>query len=209
MDASSRRLRALITGASSGIGRELAGLFARDGYDLVLTARDGAALESLAASLRAAHGVDARVLVEDLSLPGSASRIVAALATEDLAVDVLVNNAGAGRLGLFLDSDLDCELGMMQLNMVSLVELTKPLARAMAKRGSGRILNVSSMGAFQPGPHMAIYYATKAFVQSFSEAIGEELRNSGVTVTALSPGPVRTAFTARAGVPMSGGCVAP
>jgi len=191
---------ALVTGASSGIGREFALQLAARGHDLVLAARNAAALESLAAELRAGHGVEAVTVVTDLSLPGAGTALAAEVAGRGLTVDVLVNNAGLGLGGAFAENDPAALTGMVQLNVVALTELTRALLPGMLARGRGRVLNVASTAAFQPGPLMAAYYATKAYVLSLSEALSEEVRGSGVTVTCLCPGPTRTAFEDRAGV---------
>jgi short-subunit dehydrogenase len=189
---------ALITGASSGIGLDLAKLFARDGHDVVLVARRVDKLHELAAALEAEFHVKATVIASDLAKPHAAPEIVAALCVASIDVDVLVNNAGFGIGGAFVTTDAAAELDMIQVNVVAVVELTKLLLPAMVSRGRGRVLNVASTAAFLPGPLMAIYYATKAFVLSFSEAIADELRDTGVTVTALCPGATETGFAATA-----------
>ncbi len=181
---------ALITGASSGIGLELARILARERYDLVLVARNGQRLEEIAAELKPAK---VQTIQKDLTLAGATEDIHRAIAK----VDVLVNNAGYTVFGKFAETPLADELNMMQLNMTALVVLTKLYVPGMIAAGSGRILNVASTAAFQPGPLMAIYYATKAFVLSFSEAIGNELEGTGVTVTALCPGPTASGFQER------------
>jgi len=181
---------ALITGASSGIGLDLAHLFAADGHDVVLVARSEGKLRDLARELEAKHGVKAHVLVADLA-KSAAPREVFERAP---AVDILVNNAGYGLTGKFAETELQTELDMIQVNIAALTPLTKLFLPPMLQRGRGRILNVASTAAFQPGPLMAVYYATKAYVLSFSDAIGEELRGTGVTVTALCPGPTATGF---------------
>ena len=186
---------ALITGASSGIGADLARLFARDGYDVVLVARSEEKLREVAEGIGKEHaGVTARVIVADLARPDAARDVVDALG--GLPIDALVNNAGYGVAGPFVETDVRSELEMIQVNVVALTHLTKLLAPGMVARKRGRILNVSSTAAFQPGPLMAVYYATKAYVLSVSEALAEELRGSGVTVTALCPGPTATGFAA-------------
>jgi short-subunit dehydrogenase len=187
----------LITGASSGIGLELARVFAREGYELVLTARGGPRLEQIAAELKPAA---VKVIAKDLALPDAPLEIH----REVPKVDVLVNNAGFGVFGKFEGTPLPEELGMMQVNMTALVVLTKLYLPGMIAAGKGRILNVASTAAFQPGPLMAIYYATKAFVLSFSEAIGNELDGTGVTVTALCPGPTISGFQERGKMQNSG-----
>ncbi len=192
------RPTALITGASSGIGAALARIFARNGYSLVVVARGEAALQTLAGELRQAHGIAVTVLPKDLAQASAPAELAAEIAARGLQIDVLVNNAGFATYGAFAELDLQAELDMMQVNMVTLTHLTKLLLPGMIARRSGKILNVASTAAFQPGPLMAVYYATKAYVLSFSEALAEELRDSGVGVTALCPGPTRTGFQDRA-----------
>ncbi len=187
---------ALVTGASGGIGEALGRRLAADGHDLVLAARSADKLSVLADQLIADHGIAVDVIASDLSQPGAAAALVAAL--EGRAIDVLVNNAGVGLYGPFIESDPGQLAAMLQLNMVSLAELTRALVPAMVARGSGRVLQVASTAAFFPGPLMAGYYATKAFVLSLSEALAHELRGTGVTVTALCPGPIATGFQAGA-----------
>jgi short-subunit dehydrogenase len=178
---------ALITGASSGIGLELARLFARDNYDLVLVARSEAKMRELGDELAKQHGTKTTVIPADLSKADAAQTVVDALRAQSIDIEVLVNNAGLGRVGPFAATELAPELEMIQVNIVALVQLTKLLLPAMVARKSGAVLNVASTAAFQPGPLM-----------SFSEAIADELRNSGVTVTALCPGPTQTGFAAAA-----------
>lgn len=189
---------ALISGASGGIGYELSKLFAADGYNLVLVARSEQKLEEIAANLSKTYGVNAVALAKDLSDPASPDEVFAALETQSTTIDVLVNNAGFGVHGPFAETDLAEELSMLQLNAVSLTHLTKLFLPGMIERGWGRILNVGSTGSFQPGPLMAVYCASKAYVLNFSEAIGEELKGTGVSVTALCPGVTRTGFQTRA-----------
>jgi short-subunit dehydrogenase len=186
----------LITGASSGIGLELAKRFAADGCRLVLVARNRQALHSLADELRQAHGVEARVLTADLALPETPARLFSELHAAGTTVDVLVNNAGFGAHGQFATLPLQPQVEMVQVNVMVLINLAKLFLPGMVKRGRGGVLNVGSTAGFQPGPGMAVYYATKAFVLSFSEAIAEELAGTGVTVTALCPGPTATNFAA-------------
>jgi short-subunit dehydrogenase len=202
MNAARERGRpvALITGASQGIGYELAKCFAGDGHDLVLVARDPRRLENAAAEISAAFGVEARPIALDLSKAEDARRLIEQLEGSGIAIDVLVNNAGFGLYGEFASSDLQSDLEMMRLNMESLAVLTRLFLPQMLERGRGRILNVGSTAGFQPGPLMALYYASKAFVLSFSEALANELRGSGVSVCVLCPGPTRTGFQDRAGI---------
>lgn len=184
----------LITGASSGIGRELARLFAADGSELILVARREEKLRELAAELKTRHGAECLIIPSDLTRPGAALQLIAAIQAAGKSVDVLVNNAGFGQFGKFAEISLERQLNMIQLNVASLVELTHLCLPEMLRRKRGSVLNLGSTASFQPGPNCAIYYATKAFVLSFSEAIWKELRGSGVCVTCLCPGPTRTGF---------------
>lgn len=190
----------LVTGASGGIGVEIARLAAADGHDLVLVARSGDALEAVAAELRAKHGVGVSIFALDLSDHASVPRLVAALDDRRIAIDVLVNNAGVGKLGAFATMDPAAIDGMVALNVAAVTALARALLPGMVARKHGRILNVASTAAFQPGPLMAVYYATKAYVMHWSLALSDELRGSGVTVTCLCPGPTRTGFQATAGM---------
>jgi short-subunit dehydrogenase len=189
---------ALVTGASSGIGLELARVLAREGHDLVLVARREPELAALADELRTRYGADSTVVSADLSLPGGAKDVFDAVTAADREVDVLVNNAGVGGHGRFAETDAAVEQRMLAVNVVALTDMTKRFLPAMVARGSGRILNVASTAAFQPGPFMAVYYATKAYVLSFTEALAEELSGTGVTATVLCPGVVPTGFQAAA-----------
>jgi short-subunit dehydrogenase len=193
-----RRPTALVTGASGGIGEALARRLAARGHDVVLVARNAERLETVARAIASRHGVSALALSRDLSDPRAPEDIHRTIAERGIQVDVLVNNAGFGGYGLFQDSDLKHELEMIQVNVTALVHLSKLFIRDMVARGGGRVLNVSSTAAYQPGPLQPVYYATKAFVQSFSEAIDNGLRGTGVRVTTLVPGPSATAFHARA-----------
>lgn len=186
---------ALITGASSGIGLELARLFAADRFNLILVARNQQRLDQLSAELIAAHGVQCRVLAADLSQPGAAHQIFDSV--KELPVSVLVNNAGLGYYGDFADQPLARHSEVMQVNMTALVELTHLFLQPMRSRRSGKILNVASTAAFQPGPCINVYYASKAFVHSFSYALAQELEDSGIVVTALCPGTTHTEFFSR------------
>lgn len=188
---------ALITGASSGIGKALAGEFAQDGYDLVLAARSVDKMQALADALQQRHKVRVTVIGADLQTRDGAQKLHADIQARGIVLGALVNNAGYGTFGEFKDAVLDDELAMMQLNMHTVVALTKLfLPDLIATRG--KLLNVASTAAFQPGPYMAVYYATKAFVLSFSEAIAAELAPQGVTVTALCPGPTVSGFQDKA-----------
>lgn len=196
----SHRPTALITGASSGIGHELARVFAQRGYDLVLVARGREQLLYVAGQLREQADVTVHVIVKDLARPAAAEELVAELRGSSLAIDVLVNNAGVGAYGPFADTPLPAMIELMHVNMATLTQLTRLLLPDMIQRKSGKVLNVASTAAFQPGPLMAVYYASKAYVLSLSEALADEVAGSGVTVTALCPGPTRSAFQQRAGV---------
>jgi uncharacterized protein len=189
---------ALITGASGGIGYELAKLFARDGHHLVLVARGGDKLAKVAAELQPC-GVTVKTIPLDLAATPAPKFLFDQLRREAIAVDILVNNAGFGWHGEFAHMAEEDAVGQISLNITALTELTRLFLPAMVVRRSGRILNVASTAGFQPGPGMAVYYATKAYVISFSEAIADELRHSGVTVTCLCPGPTYTGFGERAG----------
>lgn len=190
---------ALITGASMGIGVDLAECFAQDGYDLILTARSEDALREVADRLAKAHAIKATPIALDLAAHGAGTRLAQDIETRGLNVDVLVNNAGYGHAGAFAGSDAATQLGMIDLNVRALVELTQRYWTRMLAQGRGGVLNVASTAAFQPGPLMAVYYASKAFVLSFSEALWEEARGTGVHVTCLCPGPTVSNFRARAG----------
>ena len=187
---------ALITGASGGIGLEFAQIHARKGGNLVLVARSEDKLGRLAEELKQAYGSDVVIITEDLSQPESAQRVFEKTESLRIQIDTLINNAGFGGHGFFHERDLKSEQQMMQLNMVTLTNLCHYYARGMVERKHGRILNVSSTASFMPGPLQAVYYATKAYVTSFSQAIAEEFADRGVTVTALCPGAVATGFVA-------------
>jgi short-subunit dehydrogenase len=188
---------ALITGASSGIGMALAHQFAQDGYQLVLAARGVAKMQALADELQRKFKVSVTVIGADLETHDGAARLHADVKARGIVLSALANNAGYGAFGEFKDSALKSELAMMQLNMNTVVVLTKLfLPDLLATRG--KILNTASTAAFQPGPYMAVYYATKSFVLSFSEAIASELEDTGVTVTALCPGPTASGFQDKA-----------
>jgi short-subunit dehydrogenase len=191
-------MNALVTGASGGIGEGLARLIAGGGSDVVLLARSADRLQALADELGRNHKISASVVAADLSEPGAADGVARALAERRLTIDILVNNAGFGTLGAFVQGNPQEQLRMLQVNVVALTELTRRLLPGMIERRTGRILNVASTAAFQPGPFMAVYYASKAYVLSLSEALSEETSGTGVTVTCLCPGPTRTGFQERA-----------
>jgi uncharacterized protein len=194
----------LVTGASTGIGRELARIAAARGRDVILVARTEAKLAELSKELQSSHGIRTEVIALDLSAPEAPSALDQEITRRGLEVDTLVNNAGFGSLGAFHEIPLDTQLEMLRLNVVALTHITRLFLPGMVHRRRGRILNVASTAGLQPGPLMAVYYASKAYVLSFSEAIAEELRGTGVTVTALLPGPTRTKFQARAEMEGSG-----
>ena len=191
---------ALITGASGGIGYELAKLFARDHHNLVLVARSAGKLTQVADELQREFGILAKAFPLDLIAASAPQSLFDQLQREGVAVDILVNNAGYGVLGQFAQVSLEDNLGQIQLNITALTHLTKLFVGPMIERRSGKILNVASTAGFQPGPLMSVYYATKAYVISFSEALANELHGTGVTVTCLCPGATETGFQGRAGL---------
>jgi hypothetical protein len=191
---------ALITGASVGIGRNLAEVFAAAGHHLVVTARNREQLTDLAVRLRQQQGVNVEVMQKDLGLAGAAQELFDQTQARGIAIEYLVNNAGFGTHGKFAESDVAEQLAMMQVNVVALTHLTRLFLPPMLARKSGRVLNVASVAAFQSGPLMAVYYASKAYVVSFSEALDAEMKGKGVTVTVLCPGPTKTEFQKRAGI---------
>ena len=193
----------LVTGASSGIGLELARCFAAERSNLVLVARNAEALQKLAAELKSAHGVSAQVLPFDLSRPEAPEKIFKELEGRGVAVDVLVNNAGFGLMGDFVKLSLTQQLEIVQVNMAALTALTGLFLPGMIQRRRGGVLNVGSVAGFLPGPHMAVYYASKAYVLSLTEALAEELAGSGVIMSVLCPGPTESNFgtVARGGKP--------
>lgn len=191
---------ALITGASGGIGRELARIHAETGGDLILIARRDQELQELKKELEERHGVKVILIKKDLSKHYAAVQIFDEVQQLGIEVEYLINNAGFGGHGLFVERDPEKEFSMIQVNIASLVMLTRLFLPEMISRKRGKILNVSSTASFLPGPLQAVYYASKAFVTSFSQALWEELRNTGVTVTALCPGPVDTDFFDTAGM---------
>jgi short-subunit dehydrogenase len=189
----------LITGASTGIGFELARQFALEKYDLVLVARNNQKLTEAAEEFMAKYGCSVTVIQKDLSYKGSASELFNEVTAAGIEIDILVNNAGIGNCGLFHETDLHKDIEMIELNITALTVLTKLFSEDMVRRGGGKILNVASTGAYQPGPFIAVYYATKAYVLSFSEAISNELKDCGVSVSTLCPGATLSEFAKRAG----------
>jgi len=195
---------ALITGASAGIGRALAHEFARDGYEVLLVARRADALEALAREINMTHGAPARTFPLDLADAHAPGALHDRLAAEGAIIDVVVNNAGFGAHGPVADIPIDRQLEMIQVNVTALTELTRLFIPPMLQRRRGGVLNVASTAAFQPGPYMAVYYATKAYVLSFTEALAEETAGSGVRVSCLAPGPTATEFAEVAAITESG-----
>lgn len=189
---------ALITGASGGLGEEFAQLCAADGNDLVLVARSKEKLEILGKELATKHNIRFTVLPHDLSLPDAVQKLTEELKSGNIEPDILINNAGFGAYGLFHETSYAQEKNLIAVNIAALTELTKCILPAMVKRGSGCVLNIASTAAFQPGPLMAVYYASKAYVMNFSLALSEELKGTGVTVTCLCPGPTKTGFETNA-----------
>ncbi|KIN70819.1 Oxidoreductase, short chain dehydrogenase/reductase family [Sulfitobacter noctilucae] len=189
---------ALITGASSGIGAAFARYHAAQGGDLIITARREEALRALKQELEGAHGVTVHVFALDLGEPGGAEALYDQVKAAGVQVDILINNAGFGGQGKHVDRPLEDEMAMIDLNVKALVALTHRVARDMVAQGGGKILHVGSTAGFMPGPYQAVYFATKAFVQSFSQALDQELRAKGVTSTVLAPGYVKTGFADRA-----------
>jgi uncharacterized protein len=191
---------ALVTGASAGIGRQIAKVLAEKGYDICLTARNLEPLNELSQEIRKKFNRKTWVFISDLSIPGAPADLVAAMGELTDQVEVLINNAGFGLLGPFADLDADDQMAMVNLNVGALTQLSRLLLPSLLARGKGYILNVASTAAFQPGPLMAVYYATKAYVVSFSAAVHNEVRSRGVSITALCPGPTLTEFQKRAGM---------
>ncbi|MGH1393833.1 MAG: SDR family NAD(P)-dependent oxidoreductase [Trichormus sp.] len=191
---------ALITGAASGIGYELARIFAHDKYNLVLVDINYLKLTEITGDFQEKFDISVKIISKDLSKSNSPEEIFTELQKEGIQVDVLVNNVGFGTYGLFNETNLNDELEMLQVNLVCLTHLTKLFLKNMVKQGDGKILNVASSAAFQPGPLMAVYFATKAYVLSFSEALANELQGTGVTVTVMCPGTTQSAFHERTGM---------
>jgi short-subunit dehydrogenase len=190
---------ALVTGASAGIGIDLAECFAKDGYDLIITARTETALKAVGERIANLHRVKVTAIPSDLGAIGASAKLAAEIAQRGLSVDVLVNNAGFGHAGGFAWEPIEPQLGMIDLNVRALTELTHIYWKGMLDKERGGVLNVASTAAFQPGPLMAVYYASKAYVLSFSEALWEEARGTGVHVSCLCPGPTASKFRERAG----------
>ena len=189
---------ALVTGASGGIGESIAREFAAKGYDLVLVARTKDRLDALAADLRASYGAQSTVIAMDLAATDAGHRLATDVLARGIAIDMLVNNAGFADYGNLWEANGEKIDQMIRLNMATLTELMHDLLPAMVARGSGRVMNIASTAAFLSGPLMAVYYATKAYVLSLSEAVNEELKGTGVTVTAVCPGPTESGFQAKA-----------
>lgn len=186
---------ALITGASSGIGLELARIHASHGSDLILVARSTTKLTNLKEELETAFGISVLNIPKDLSIPDSAQEVYDLVAEKEIEVEILINNAGFGDFGLYHETSWEKEEMMINLNILALSQLTKLFGSDMVNRGHGRIMNVSSTAAFQPGPLMTVYYATKHYVQAYSEALYEEWKDFGVSVTALCPGATESGFS--------------
>ena len=189
-----KRKTALITGASSGLGVEFAHLCAKKKYDLVLVARSWDKLTSLKEEMENRYGVTAHVCVTDLSVPDAAVEVFRFVQEKELKIELLINNAGFGDSGNFADSDWKRQADMVQVNVVALMQLTHCFLKPMMAQGGGKILNIASIAAFSAGPTMSIYFATKAFVASFSEAVADEVKGSGVSITTFFPGPTNTGF---------------
>lgn len=190
----------LVTGASGGIGMELAKEFAKNGHDLIIVARTSGKLETLKAELEKVYNIKVEMFVADLSCEEERNRLYLYTQGQGMEVEILVNNAGFGDSNAFLDATWERQKNMVELNILALMHLTHLYGNEMKKRGCGKILNLSSVAAFSAGPYMSIYYASKGFVLSLSEAMYEELKGSGVTVTALCPGPTATGFEKNAGM---------
>jgi short-subunit dehydrogenase len=188
----------LVTGASSGIGRELARQFAKHGHPLVIVAPVQSELDAVAAELRQEYGVTVQAIAKDLEQEDAAEEIYDELAEDDIQIDILVNNAGHGQRGNFWEVSLERHISVIRLNVEAVIRLSRLFLPSLVKRGRGRVLNLASIAGFEPGPLMAVYHASKAFVLSWSEALATELKDTGVTVTALCPGPVDTDFFPKA-----------
>jgi len=190
----------LITGATSGIGYELAKIFARENFNLVIVARDQTMLDKTAGELQQQYGINVTVISQDLFEPGSPFELYEKILSKNIRVDILINDAGQGLYGEFSDTDIRRELSIIQLNISTLVVLTKLFLKEMLARGNGKILNLSSVASKVPGPLQSVYHATKAFVQSFTEAVRDEVKEKGIVITALLPGATATDFFNKAGM---------
>ena len=184
----------LITGASSGIGEELAACFARDGFNLVLVARNEKHLQRIQSELEETHGIQVSIFPTDLTVEENVKKLLEYLRSQNMRIDHLVNNAGIGVYGKYTETTLESQLQLLDLNVRALMILSHEIGRQMVEHGGGKILNIASTAAFMPGPYMASYYASKAFVLSFGEALNSELEGTGVSVTTLCPGPTATGF---------------
>jgi short-subunit dehydrogenase len=191
---------ALVTGGTSGIGYELVKLLANDGYNIVIVARTENDLHRVSNEISQKYGVEVRIMAKDLFNRENAFALYNELVSQNIQIDILINDAGHGAYGEFIDTDIRKELSIIDLNISSLVVLTKLFLKDMVARGDGKILNLSSVASKMPGPWQSVYHGTKAFVQSFTEAIRSELKDSGVTITALLPGPTDTDFFRKAGM---------
>ena len=188
------RKTALVTGVSSGIGKEFAKILAKDRYNLVLVDKDREKCEILRDSLETEHNIDVILFIEDLSKDNTPYKIYHTLMADKVDIDILINNAGIGAFGRFSETDWRHEVDILKVNITALTHFTKLFLKGMIERGQGKILNVASIGAFQAVPLQSVYAASKAYVLSFTEAIARELKGTGVTVTALCPGPTATGF---------------
>lgn len=184
----------LITGTTSGLGREFARLFAQNGYNIVAVARNEALLQQQKQELERQFGVEMVYIVKDLSAENSAQEVYDEIKHKGINIDILINNAGFGSFGRYVDVDWQRQKGLASVNMLAVMQLSYLFGKDMDRRGEGKIVNIASIASFQAGPYMAMYYASKAFVRSFSEALHEEMKSSGVSVTAICPGPVATNF---------------
>lgn len=194
------RKTVLITGVSGGIGKELADRFAKGGHNIVLVARSESKIVELAQEYRKKYGIQATVIAKDVAAPGVPEEIFTELKEKGITVDYLVNNAGFGLFGTFMETDMEQEVNMIDVNIKALTVMTKLFLPDMIKRGQGGVMNVASLVGFFPGPMMSVYYATKAYVLSFTEALANEVTGTGVTVTALCPGLTSTGFVDRSGM---------
>ncbi|KRE28580.1 SDR family NAD(P)-dependent oxidoreductase [Paenibacillus sp. Soil522] len=194
------RKTVLITGVSGGIGKELANRFAKGGHNIVLVARSESKIVELAQEYRKKYGIQATVIAKDVAAPGVPEEIFTELKEKGITVDYLVNNAGFGLFGTFMETDMEQEVNMIDINIKALTVMTKLFLPDMIKRGQGGVMNVASLVGFFPGPMMSVYYATKAYVLSFTEALANEVTGTGVTVTALCPGLTSTGFVDRSGM---------